>query len=143
MDRFDMLIGGEWVQASDGAVFTSCNPATGEIWAEIPEATQRDVDAAVRAADAALRGPWADLTPTQRGKCLARLGDLMAAASEDLGRIETRDTGKMYSETAWQAKYIAEYYHFFAGAADKLSGETLPIDKPDIIPVYCFCGREP
>ena len=140
MERFDMLIGGQWVQAADGAVFSTSNPATGDVWAQIPEATEQDVDQAVSAAEAALRGEWGAMTPTQRGKCLARLGDLLAEVSEDLGRIETKDTGKMYSETAWQAKYIAEYYHFFAGAADKLSGETLPIDKPDM---FVFTEREP
>jgi acyl-CoA reductase-like NAD-dependent aldehyde dehydrogenase len=62
------------------------------------------------------------------------------AHSEEIGRIETRDTGKMFKETAWQATYIAEYLHFFAGAADKISGDTLPIDKPDM---FVFTDREP
>jgi len=140
IETFDMLIDGTWVQAADGAQFDSTNPATGKIWARVPEATEADVDRAVRAADAALRGPWGAMTPTQRGKCLARLGDLMAATSETLGRVETRDTGKMFRETAWQATYIAEFFHFFAGAADKIAGETLPIDKPDM---FVFTDREP
>lgn len=55
------------------------------------------------------------MTATQRGKHLARLADLLAAHSEEIGRIETRDTGKMFKETAWQATYIAEYLHFFCG----------------------------
>ena len=139
-ETHSMLINGEWVAASDGATFPTSNPATGEVWATIPEATAQDVDAAVRAADAALSGPWGDMTPTQRGKCLARLGDLMVEHSEELGRVETRDTGKMFKETAWQATYIAEYFHFFAGAADKIAGETLPIDKPDM---FVFTEREP
>ena len=80
------------------------------------------------------------MTPTERGKCLRRLGDLLADASETLGRIETRDTGKMFKETRWQAKYIAEYFHFYAGAADKIEGRTLPIDKPDM---FVFTNREP
>ncbi|NNK79196.1 MAG: aldehyde dehydrogenase, partial [Litoreibacter sp.] len=95
---------------------------------------------AVAAADRALSGPWGAMTPTERGKCLRRLGDLLAEASEDLGRIETRDTGKMFKETKWQATYIAEFFHFYAGAADKISGETLPIDKPDM---FVFTDREP
>ena len=80
------------------------------------------------------------MTPTARGKALHRLADLLAANSEKIGRIETRDTGKMFKETAWQATYIAEYLHFFAGAADKINGETLPIDKPDM---FVFTDREP
>ncbi len=136
-----MLIDGAWVDATDGAVFASVSPITGKVWAMIPEATVADVDRAVRAADRAFSsGPWAAMTPSQRGKCLRRLGDLLADASEDLGRAETIDTGKMLKETRWQAKYIAEFFHFYAGAADKLSGEVLPIDKPDLL---VFTNREP
>jgi aldehyde dehydrogenase (NAD+) len=141
MKPYKMLIDGAWVEARDGGTFTSINPATGEEWAEIPEATAEDVDCAVRAADRAFReGPWAQMNATQRGHCLRRLADLLAAQSETLGEIETRDTGKLFAETRWQAKYISEFYHFFAGAADKIHGETLPIDKPDM---FVFTNREP
>ena len=140
LEPYSMLIDGDWVQAADQSTFKSRNPATGEDWATIPEATEADVDRAVRAADAALTGEWGGMTPTARGKCLRRLGDLLAAHSEHLGRIETRDTGKMFKETAWQATYIAEYLHFFGGAADKISGDTFPIDKPDM---FVFSEREP
>jgi len=137
---FKMLIGGQWVSASDGSTFDSVNPATGEVWARISAATEKDVNAAVDAAEAALHGEWGAMTPTQRGKCLHQLGDLLAENSEHLGRIETQDTGKMFKETAWQATYIAEYLHFFGGAADKIRGDTLPIDKPDM---FVFTEREP
>ena len=141
IQTYDMLVDGAWVQASDGATFDSTDPATGEVWARVPEATEADIDRAVRAAEAAMReGPWSKMTPTARGKCLRKLGDLMAEHSEALGRVETRDTGKMFKETRWQSTYIAEYYHFFAGAADKIAGETLPIDKPDM---FVFTDREP
>ncbi|MEO0569040.1 MAG: aldehyde dehydrogenase [Pseudomonadota bacterium] len=138
---YKMLIGGEWVDASDGATFESTNPATGAVWSRVPEATEADVDRAVRAAHEAFRtGPWSKMTPTERGKYLRRLGDLLAEKSEELGRIETIDTGKMLKETRWQAKYIAEFFHFYAGCADKIAGETLPIDKPDL---FVFTKREP
>ena len=140
IQQYQMLINGAWVDASDGGHFNSVNPATGQVWATVPEATAADVDRAVGAADAALNGPWGEMTPTARGKCLRNLGDLLAAHSEDLGRVETTDTGKMFKETAWQATYIAEYFHFYAGAADKIHGETLPIDKPDM---FVFTDREP
>jgi acyl-CoA reductase-like NAD-dependent aldehyde dehydrogenase len=138
--KYQMLIDGAWVDAADGACFDSINPATGLIWARIPEATELDVNRAVEAADAALNGEWGTMTPTARGKCLRRLGDLLAENSEAIGRVETVDTGKMFKETAWQATYIAEYLHFYAGAADKIHGETLPIDKPDM---FVFTSREP
>jgi acyl-CoA reductase-like NAD-dependent aldehyde dehydrogenase len=139
--NFQMLIDGEWVPASDGGTFDSTNPANGEIWSRIPEATAEDVDRAVRAAHRAfLSGPWADMVPSARGRCLRKLGDLLAEKSEELGRTESVDTGKMLKETRWQAKYIAEFFHFYAGCADKISGETLPIDKPDM---FAFTRREP
>ncbi|MEM6939994.1 MAG: aldehyde dehydrogenase [Pseudomonadota bacterium] len=136
-----MLIDGAWVDAADGATFDSFNPTNGEIWSRVPEATEADIDKAVEAAHKAFSsGPWACITPTERGKCLRKLGDLLADRSEALGRIESIDTGKMLKETRWQAKYIAEFFHFFAGCADKVSGETLPIDKPDM---FVFTRREP
>jgi len=135
-----MLINGEWVGASNSETFESQDPATGKTWASFPAATEDDVNTAVAAATTAFNGEWGAMTATQRGKALRKLADLLAAHSEQLGRVETRDTGKMYKETAWQATYIAEYLHFFAGAADKIHGDTLPIDKPDM---FVFTDREP
>lgn len=138
---YKMLIDGEWVDASDGGMFDSVNPSTGQVWSRVPEATAKDVDRAVRAADRAFTsGAWAEMLPSVRGRCLRKLGDLLAERSEQLGRTESIDTGKMLKETRWQAKYIAEFFHFYAGCADKISGETLPIDKPDL---FVFTRREP
>jgi acyl-CoA reductase-like NAD-dependent aldehyde dehydrogenase len=134
LQRYQMFIDGEWADAADGCRFTSMNPATGEDWAEIPEATAADVDRAVKAAHRAFsEGEWARALPTARGKYLRRLADLLAGKSEELGRTETVDTGKLLKETRWQAGYIAEFFHFYAGAADKVMGQTLPIDKPDML----------
>ena len=139
--NYQMLIDGDWVDSSDGGTFDSVNPTTGEIWSRIPEATEADVNLAVETAHLAFtKGPWSKLTPTERGKCLRKLGDLLAEKSEGLGRTESIDTGKMLKETRWQAKYIADFFHFFAGCADKVNGETLPIDKPDM---FVFTKREP
>ncbi len=141
LNSYQMLIDGKWTDASDGKRFSSLNPATGEAWAEIPEATADDVDRAVKAAHKAFTsGPWASMVPTERGRYLRNLADLLADKSEQLGRTETIDTGKMLKETRWQAKYIAEFFHFYAGCADKIHGETLPIDKPDL---FVFTNREP
>ena len=141
IQTYEMLVDGAWIPASDGATFDSINPTTGQVWARAPEATAADVDQAVRAADRAFsEGPWASMTPTERGHRLRRLADLLADKSEELGRIEAIDTGKLLKETRWQAKYIAEFFHFFAGCADKVTGETLPIDKPDL---FVFTNREP
>ena len=80
------------------------------------------------------------MTPTERGEHLRKLADILASKSEELGKIETIDTGKMLKETKWQAKYISQFFNFFAGCADKVSGQTLPIDKPDL---FVFTNREP
>ncbi|EAP77478.1 aldehyde dehydrogenase [Roseovarius nubinhibens] len=141
MQSFEMLINGAWVAAGDGASFDTVSPADGKVWAKIPEATEEDVDRAVRAAHAACyEGPWSRMTPTERGHCLRRLAELLKDNAERLGEIETRDTGKMFKETRWQANYIAEFFHFYAGCADKIHGDTLPIDKPDM---FVFTHREP
>jgi len=130
---YQMLINGEWTCASDRSNFESINPATNEPWCTFPEASEKDVDKAVKAAhEAFTNGPWSKMTPTERGHCLRKLGDLLAENSEKLGEIECIDTGKMFKETRWQAKYIAEFFHFFAGAADKINGTTYPIDKQDM-----------
>ncbi len=139
--RYQMLINGEWVDAEDGKTFASVNPTNQQAWAEIPEATANDVSRAVEAAHMAFtEGPWASFTPTERGRHLRKLADLLAEKSEELGRIESIDTGKMLKETRWQAKYIAEFFHYYAGCADKIHGETLPIDKPDML---VFTSRDP
>ena len=141
LKHYKMLIDGEWVGASDGAAFESVNPTTGKVWAMIPEATAEDVDRAVLAADRAFNhGAWPAMTATQRGHCLRRLADLLLENAEAFGTVESIDTGKLLKETRWQAKYIAEFFHFFAGCADKIHGETLPIDKPDM---FVFTRREP
>ncbi len=131
---YKMFINGEWMDSSDGKRFESINPATEQPWCTVPEATADDINRAVETAHQAFTsGEWASLTPTARGKYLRRLAELLDQKSEHLGRIETIDTGKMLKETRWQAKYIAEFFHFYAGCADKISGQTLPIDKPDML----------
>ena len=131
---YKMFIDGKWVDASDGKTFESINPTTETPWCKLPEATEDDINSAVDAAHRAFtKGEWASLTPTARGKYLRRLAELLADQSEHLGRIETIDTGKMLKETKWQAKYIAEFFQFYAGCADKVQGATLPIDKPDMM----------
>ncbi|TBZ11416.1 aldehyde dehydrogenase [Rhizobium leguminosarum] len=131
MRRFQHYIDGEF---SDGeASYPSIDPASGTVWADMPEARERDVDRAVNAADRALyEGAWPKLTATQRGKLLYKLADLVAANAQILAELETRDTGKIIRETSAQIAYVAEYYRYYAGIADKIEGAYLPIDKPDM-----------
>ena len=141
LETYKMFVNGEWIESEKRETFESINPSTGKPWALIPEASASDVNKAVEAAyNAFSEGEWSKITPTQRGKYLRKLGDLLANKSEELGKIESIDTGKLLKETRWQAKYIAEYFHYYAGLADKIEGATLPIDKPDM---YAFNVREP
>ena len=131
MDRFQHYIDGQF---EDGTTrFSSLDPATGQAWAEMPNATAADVTRAVEAAHRAFLGqPWAALTATARGKLLYNLADLVQAAAPRLAALETRDTGKIIRETSAQIAYVAEYYRYYAGLADKIEGAHLPIDKPDM-----------
>ena len=141
MKHYQMYIDGEWCDAADGATLESVNPATGKVWASAAVAGEIEVNRAVAAADRALKsGPWAEMNATQRGKLLHRLGDLIAENAQMLGEIETIDSGKLGKETRAQTGYVADYYYYFAGLADKIQGATLPVDKPDM---HVFTKRVP
>ena len=139
MDHFQLYIDGAF---EDGAAsFPSIDPATGTPWAEMPEAREDEVNRAVEAAHRAFRsGPWPKLTATARGKLLMKLADLVQAAAPRLAALETRDTGKIIRETSAQIAYVADYYRYYAGLADKIEGAHLPIDKPDM---EVWTRREP
>ena len=123
------------------ASFPSIDPATGEQWATMPEARADDVDRAVEAAHRALySGAWPAMTPTARGKLLMKLSELVASNAQSLAEVETRDTGKIIRETAAQIAYVADYYAYYAGLADKIEGAHLPIDKADM---EVWIRREP
>jgi acyl-CoA reductase-like NAD-dependent aldehyde dehydrogenase len=129
---FKMFIDGEWVASSSNKKIETLNPENNEVWATVPEANEEDVDKAVKAAQRAFEKTWGNLHPTERGKYLRAIADQLRQNAEHLGRIETIDTGKLYRETKTQANYIAEYYDYFAGLADKVEGTVIPIDKPNM-----------
>ena len=134
-----MLIGGEWVDARSGATFESVNPFSGQPWATIPRAGAEDVDAAVRAARGAFES-WSATTPVTRARLMRRLADLIAANAERIAVVETTDNGKLIREMEGQLRGLADYYHYFAGAADKVGGETLPADRDNF---FVYTVREP
>ncbi len=132
-EEFQMLIDGASTGAASGRTYDSVDPFTGQPWARVPDADAGDVDRAVAAARAALEGPWGAMTPTQRGKLLHRLGELIAREAARLGELETRDNGKLLREMAGQMAYLPEWYYYFAGLADKLQGSVIPSDKPNYL----------
>jgi len=139
MDRFQHYIDGQFEDGT--STFDSLDPATGAPWAQMPLAGAADVDRAVQAAHRAFHDrAWAGLTATARGKLLMKLADLVQEAAPRLAALETRDTGKIIRETSAQIAYVADYYRYYAGLADKIEGAHLPIDKPDM---EVWLRREP
>ena len=132
IQNFKMYINGEWVDSSSGKKIQTLNPENNEVWATVPEANEKDVDKAVQSAQNAFENSWSILHPRDRAKYLRLIADQLRENAEHLGKIETIDTGKIYRETKTQANYIAEYYDYFAGLADKVEGTVVPIDKPDM-----------
>jgi acyl-CoA reductase-like NAD-dependent aldehyde dehydrogenase len=132
LKKYKMFINGSWVESESKKNFETLNPENNEPWAKVPEASAKDVDKAVRAAQKAFDGEWPKLFPKERAKYLKAIANQLRENSELLGKIETIDTGKLYRETKKQANYIAEYYDYYAGLADKVEGTVLPIDKPNI-----------
>ena len=132
LKKYKMFINGEWVDSESKKTFETLNPETNKSWAVVPEANAKDVDKAVKAAQKAFEGEWPKLLPRERAKYLRAIGEQLRKNAEMLGEIETIDTGKLFRETKKQANYIAEYYDYYAGLADKVEGTVLPIDKPNI-----------
>jgi len=139
VDHFQQYIDGAFEHGT--VTFDSLDPATGQVWAQMPLAGGADVHRAVQAAHRAFTaGAWPQMTATARGKLLLRLADLIEGAAPRLAALETRDTGKIIRETSAQIAYVADYYRYYAGLADKIEGAHLPIDKPDM---EVWLRREP
>ena len=132
MKSYKLYIDGEWINSTSGKWFETENPYTGEVWANISRGNAEDVDRAVKAASKAFQGDWGQTKPTERGKLLNRLAEIIEKNSERLGEIEVRDNGKLITEMGAQTKYLAEWYRYYGGLADKVEGSVIPSDKPGI-----------
>jgi len=108
MKSYKLYIDGEWINSTSGKWFETENPYTGEVWAKISRGNAEDVDRAVKAASKAFQGDWGQTKPTERGKLLNRLAEIIEKNSERLGEIEVRDNGKLITEMGAQTKYLAE-----------------------------------
>lgn len=139
--EYEMLIGGEWVPSLSGKTLDSTNPFTGRVWATVQEAAAEDVDRAVKAARHAFdEGPWGKMTGTERARLLRRFADLLGENAEELAYVESTDNGKLLREMGAQMKGLPEWYYYFAGAADKVQGATIPSDKPNF---FVYTRKEP
>ena len=141
MQKYQMYIDGKCVDSASGKWFDSYNPYTGEPWAQIAQGGAEDVDRAVRVAHKAYtEGPWSQLTASQRGLLLHKLGDLVARDARKLAETEVRDNGKLIAEMQGQLNYIPQWYYYFGGLADKIQGTVPPIDKKGY---FNFTRHEP
>lgn len=141
MQHYRFLVGGKWMDGSAGEVIETVNPYTGKVWATVARATVDDADAAVEAAYAAFRkGPWASMSPAARGAALRRFADLLADEGQPIAETETRDNGRLISETRPQLRYLPHYVHYYAGLADKIEGAVPPVERPGM---FNFTWREP
>ena len=140
LPHYPMYIDGEFITSSK-IKLRSINPHNGKPWATFANSEPKEIERAIMAARQSLhQGEWTDMLPTERGKLLFKLADLIEEHAALIGEIETNDSGKLLAETATQTKYVADYYRYFAGLADKIEGATLPIDKPDM---HVFTTNEP
>ena len=140
MQKYKNYINGVFVESHSGSSFKSVDPSTEKEFAEICAAEEFEVNLAVESAHNAFNEKWSKVLPYQRAKYLRSIGDQLKDKAELLGTIETKDTGKLFKETKFQANYIAEYYYYYAGLVDKIEGSTLPIDKEDM---HVFTSRVP
>ena len=130
--RHRLLIGGEWVEAASGRTFETVDPATGERLAEVAEGDREDVDRAVRAARRAFEdGLWPRLSPSERGRLVWKLGDLILEHAEELAQLESLDNGKSAVVAgAADVPLSADLFHYMAGWATKIEGNTIPLSVP-------------
>jgi acyl-CoA reductase-like NAD-dependent aldehyde dehydrogenase len=123
-----MLIGNEWIDSAK-RMFGVRNPATGELIVELPDGGEAEVDQAVRAAREALPEWWA-MGGERRGRLLWKLAEAIEARSGHIGELEATDNGRPIRETSAQANVVARWYRWFGGIADKIGGETIPVEGP-------------
>ena len=127
MIRYEHYIDGAAVAPSSGEYLPTENPYTGKVWAEIARGNRADAEAAVAAAQRAFSaGAWPALTPSERGRMLWRLGDLVVANAPRLAEIEQRDNGKLAAEVVTQVRYMGDYFRYYAGLADKVQSAGHP-----------------
>ncbi len=138
-----MLINGKWVEAASGKTFPTYNPATGEILARVAEGDREDIDRAVKAARAAFEtGPWSKMTPSERGRAIWKLGDLLEQNLEEFAELEMLDNGKpLKVARVADVPLAVDLFRYMAGWATKIEGNTIPISAGNKFLAYTL--RQP
>jgi aldehyde dehydrogenase (NAD+) len=141
LQKYQMHVGGAWVDPLSGEWLETDNPFDGRPWALIPRGNADDANRAVAAARSAFTdGAWPRMSATERGHLLRRLGDLIARDADRLAATEVRDNGKLIAEMRGQLRYVPQWYYYFGGLADKVEGAVIPSDKPDM---FNYTRHEP
>ena len=131
MRRYGAYIAGAERAPLGGEYFETEDPYTGKAWALVARCGSADVDAAVGAAKDAFEG-WSGMRPSQRGRILRKFADLIIDNADRLAEIERRDNGKLIAEVSAQVRYVGDYFHYYAGLADKVQSHVLPTDKEGV-----------
>ncbi|MCP8615914.1 aldehyde dehydrogenase [Salirhabdus salicampi] len=139
MEKYLAYINGQWLGSESGDTMPSYNPFNQEVWAEIPKMSKNDVDTAIEAASKAF-SEWKSLNGLERSKLMFRLADLIEENADKLALVESTDNGKVIRETKNQVRFSARNYRYFAGYADKLLGNTIPVDNKNLLD---FTTQEP
>jgi aldehyde dehydrogenase (NAD+) len=140
LPQYDLYVAGGSFPPANGRFYDTVDPYTGEPWARVPDADEADVERAVGAARTAFEGEWGAMTGFQRAKLMHRLADLIERDGDRLAELESRDSGKLLREFTGQMRVISEWYRYFAGWADKITGEGIPPAQPNFV---AFTRREP
>jgi len=127
----DLFIGGERMSASAGEYFSTIDPATGDEIAQVAAATSEDVDSAVAAARESLSA-WQSKSPIERGQIVHNIAERIRKNSDELTMIESRDQGKPLTQARDDVEGAARYFEYYAGAADKLEGESIPLGEDNL-----------
>jgi betaine-aldehyde dehydrogenase len=123
-----MIIDGKEVDSASGETFTTSNPATGAVLARLPSGGAEDVNRAVEAAERAFEdGPWRKLHARERGKVLLRMAEAIRDHVDEIAELQTHDNGKSITETKGEIAYAADVFEYYAGAANKIFGKTIPV----------------
>jgi aldehyde dehydrogenase (NAD+) len=139
MEEAKHFIGNEWTAPAGGDTLAVIDPSDGQPFTRLARGNATDIDVAVAAARHAFDGAWGALSAAERGRLLYRLAMLVSTCHEELAQLEARDTGKPLRQARGDAAALARYFEFYAGAADKLHGETLPYQAGYTV----FTIREP
>ena len=138
-----MLINGKWVESVSGKTFPSYNPATGEVLVRVAEGDREDIDLAVKAARTAFEaGPWRKMSPSDRGRAIWRLADLLEQNLEEFAELEMLDNGKpLKIARVADVPLAVDLFRYMAGWATKIEGNTIPFSKPG--KYFAYTVREP